>query len=57
VLSRLYGTEIKVVRADGQIFVLSRGHNVEHADHLHDEARAGGAQDDHRQHHHHHDHA
>ena len=33
VLSRLYGTEIEVVRADGHIFVMSRGRDVEHADH------------------------
>jgi len=37
VLSRLYDADINVVRADGQIFVLSRGRNVERADHLHDE--------------------
>jgi zinc/manganese transport system ATP-binding protein len=37
VLSRLYGSEIDVVRADGHIFVLSRGRNVERADHLHDD--------------------
>ena len=36
VLSRLYGTEIKVLRADGHIFVMSRGRDVERADHLHD---------------------
>jgi zinc/manganese transport system ATP-binding protein len=36
VLSKLYGTEIDVVRADGHIFVLSRGQNVERPDHLHD---------------------
>jgi zinc/manganese transport system ATP-binding protein len=42
VLSELYGTDINVVRADGQIFVLSRGRSVEHSDHAH-----GG---------HHHDH-
>ena len=29
VLSRLYGTEIEVVRAGGHIFVLSRGRDVE----------------------------
>jgi zinc/manganese transport system ATP-binding protein len=44
VLSRLYGADIDVVRADGHIFVLSRGREVDRADHLHD--------DDH----HHHDH-
>ena len=36
VLSRLYGTEIDVVRADGHIFVLSRGRDVEHGAHQHD---------------------
>ena len=36
VLSRLYDADIDVVRADGQIFVLSRGRNVERADHVHD---------------------
>jgi zinc/manganese transport system ATP-binding protein len=44
VLSRLYGTDIQVVRADGHIFVMSRGRDVERTDHLHD-------------HHHHHDHS
>jgi zinc/manganese transport system ATP-binding protein len=36
VLSQLYGTDINVVRADGQIFVLSRGRSMEHSDHAHD---------------------
>jgi zinc/manganese transport system ATP-binding protein len=36
VLSRLYDTEIDVVRAGGHIFVMSRGRDVEAADHLHD---------------------
>jgi len=45
VLSRLYGADIDVVRADGHIFVLSRGRDVERADHLHDDG-----------HHHNHDH-
>ena len=40
VLSRLYGTEIDVVHADGHIFVMSRGHNVERAVHLHEEEHA-----------------
>ncbi len=35
VLSRLYGTDIHVVRADGHIFVMARGRDVEHVDHLH----------------------
>jgi zinc/manganese transport system ATP-binding protein len=36
VLSRLYGAEIDVVRADGHIFVMSKGRNVEHVAHSHD---------------------
>jgi zinc/manganese transport system ATP-binding protein len=36
VLSRLYGTDIHVVRAEGHIFVMSRGRDVEHAAHQHD---------------------
>jgi zinc/manganese transport system ATP-binding protein len=38
VLSRLYRANIDVVRADGHIFVLSRGRDVESSDHLHDHA-------------------
>jgi zinc/manganese transport system ATP-binding protein len=48
VLSRLYGAEIEVVRADGHIFVLSRGRDVERADHLHDHGH-----DHHHDHYHH----
>jgi zinc/manganese transport system ATP-binding protein len=48
VLSRLYGTEIQVVRTDGHIFVMSRGRDVERADHLHDHHGHGHG------HHHHH---
>jgi len=36
VLSQLYGADINVVHADGNIFVLSRGRNVERADHMHE---------------------
>ncbi len=36
VLSRLYGTDIQVVHAEGHIFVMSRGHDMEHVEHLHD---------------------
>ena len=36
VLSRLYGTEIEVLRAGGHIFVMSRGRDVERHDHTHD---------------------
>ena len=50
VLSRLYGTDIQVLRADGHIFVMSRGRDVERADHLHDHHHHGH---DHGQHHHH----
>ena len=50
VLSRLYGADIEVVRADGHIFVLSRGRDVERADHLHDH---GHATTTHHDHHHH----
>jgi zinc/manganese transport system ATP-binding protein len=50
VLSQLYGTEIEVVRADGHIFVLSRGRDVERADHGHDD----GHGHDHAHGHHHH---
>jgi zinc/manganese transport system ATP-binding protein len=49
VLSRLYGADIDVVRADGHIFVLSRGRNVERADHVHDHHH----DHDHYDHHHH----
>jgi len=50
VLSQLYGTDIEVVRADGHVFVLSRGRDVERADHGHDD----GHGHDHAHGHHHH---
>jgi zinc/manganese transport system ATP-binding protein len=50
VLSQLYGTEIEVVRANGHIFVLARGRDVERADHGHDD----GHGHDHPHGHHHH---
>jgi zinc/manganese transport system ATP-binding protein len=37
VLSRLYGSEIDVVRLGGRIFVMSGGHDVQHDDHLHED--------------------
>ncbi|HVV61964.1 MAG TPA: ATP-binding cassette domain-containing protein, partial [Pseudolabrys sp.] len=49
VLSRLYGAEIDVVRANGHIFVMSRGRDVERADHTHD--HNGDHQHDHGHHH------
>jgi zinc/manganese transport system ATP-binding protein len=36
VLSRLYGIDIRVVRADGHIFVMARGRDVEHVEHQHE---------------------
>jgi zinc/manganese transport system ATP-binding protein len=48
VLSKLYGTPINVVHADGQIFVLSRGRDIERSDHLHDHSHG------HYHDHHHH---
>jgi zinc/manganese transport system ATP-binding protein len=37
VLSRLYGTDIEVIRASGHIFVLSRGRDVERDAHMHED--------------------
>ena len=37
VLSRLYGTDIEVVRASGHVFVLSRGRDVERDAHVHED--------------------
>ncbi len=50
VLSKLYGADIEVVHADGHIFVLSRGRDVERSDHAHDD---GHGHDHQRGHHHH----
>jgi zinc/manganese transport system ATP-binding protein len=36
VLSRLYGTEIEVIRLKGRIFVMAGSHDVEHDTHRHD---------------------
>jgi len=47
VLSKLYGTDIQVVQADGHIFVHSRGRDVERSDHAHDDGHG------HHDHHHH----
>jgi zinc/manganese transport system ATP-binding protein len=52
VLSRLYGTDIQVVRADGHIFVMSRGRDVERVDHAHDHVHDhAGHGHDHAHHH------
>jgi zinc/manganese transport system ATP-binding protein len=50
VLSRLFGTDISVVRADGHIFVMSRGRDVERVEHAHDHGHDHG----HHGHDHHH---
>jgi zinc/manganese transport system ATP-binding protein len=42
VLSRLYGTDIEVVRASGHIFVLSRGRDVEGGAHVHEHGHEHG---------------
>ncbi|MGA8387182.1 MAG: ABC transporter ATP-binding protein [Pseudolabrys sp.] len=42
ILSKLFGTEIQVLRADGHIFVMSRGLDVERTDHLHDHGHEHG---------------
>ncbi len=49
VLSRLYGTEIEVLRASGHIFVMSRGRDVEREAHMHD--HGDGHAHDHGHHH------
>jgi zinc/manganese transport system ATP-binding protein len=46
VLSRLYGSDIDVVRLRGRIFVMSGSHDMEHDEHRHDDGTA------HRHHHH-----
>jgi zinc/manganese transport system ATP-binding protein len=46
VLSRLYDAAIQVVRAEGHIFVMSRGREIEHGAHQHDHDHGHG-------HHHH----
>ncbi len=55
VLSRLYGSEIDVVRLQGRIFVMSGGHDMEHDEHRHD-AGTAHAHDHHAHDHHAHDH-
>jgi zinc/manganese transport system ATP-binding protein len=46
VLSRLYGSDIDIVRLRGRIFVMSGSHDMEHDEHRHDDGAA------HRHHHH-----
>jgi zinc/manganese transport system ATP-binding protein len=47
VLSKLYDTDIQVVRAEGHIFVMSRGRDVEVADHQHDHDHDHGGHEHH----------
>jgi len=42
VLSNLYGAEIDVIRLHGRIFVMSRGHDVEHDAHQHEHGDGHG---------------
>ncbi len=42
VLSRLFGTDISVVRADGHIFVMSRGRDLERVEHSHEHGHDHG---------------
>jgi zinc/manganese transport system ATP-binding protein len=42
VLSRLFGTDISVVRADDHIFVMSRGRDVERVEHVHEHGHDHG---------------
>ena len=41
VLSRLYGSEIDVIRLKGRIFVMAGGHDVERDEHRHEGGRGG----------------
>ncbi|MGH6665224.1 MAG: metal ABC transporter ATP-binding protein [Pseudolabrys sp.] len=51
VLSRLFGADIRVLRADGHIFVMSHGRDVERVEHVHDHDHHHG-HGDHDHHHH-----
>ena len=53
VLSKLYGAPIDVVEAGGNIFVLSRGRDVERSDHLHDHGQGHDHEHGHDHGHHH----
>jgi len=53
VLSRLYGTEIEVVRANGHVFVLSRGRDVEGGAHMHEHNHDEHGHGHGHEHHHH----
>ena len=57
ILSRLYGTDIDVVRLKGRIFVMSGSHDVEHDEHRHDHGHDHASADRHDSHRTHADHA
>ena len=57
ILSRLYGTDIDVVRLKGRIFVMSGSHDVEHDEHRHDHGHDHASADRHDPHRAHADHA
>jgi zinc/manganese transport system ATP-binding protein len=50
VLSRLYGSDIDVIRLKGRIFVMSGGHDVERDEHRHEGAHAHGGHGAHADH-------
>jgi zinc/manganese transport system ATP-binding protein len=50
VLSRLYGSDIDVIRLKGRIFVMSGGHDVERDEHRHEGAHAHGPHGAHADH-------
>ena len=50
VLSRLYGSEIEVVRLKDRIFVMSGSHDIERDDHRHDENQHGEHRHDEHRH-------
>jgi zinc/manganese transport system ATP-binding protein len=51
VLSRLYGSDIDVVRLRGRIFVMSGGLDLEHDAHQHEHEHGGGHHHEHEHHH------
>jgi zinc/manganese transport system ATP-binding protein len=50
VLSRLYGSDIEVIRLKGRIFVMSGSHNVERDEHRHEAGHAHGPHGAHADH-------
>jgi zinc/manganese transport system ATP-binding protein len=50
ILSRLYGSDIDVIRLKGRIFVMSGSHDVERDEHRHEDGHAHGAHGAHANH-------